>query len=360
MTAIAGIDARAVRVPLRRALRTAGGSVTEAPLLLLDVRTAEGVAGSAYLFCYADAMIAPMRALVAEIARTVAGLPLAPLPVFERVRERFRLIGYDGLVASTAAAVDVAVWDAVARRAGLSLARLLGGAPRAIPAYNSNGLGVGDPGALAAEAQELLAEGFSALKLRLGYADAAADVAAVRAVRARVPASTVVMTDYNQTLRAQEAIARGRALDDEGVAWIEEPIAFDDDAGNAAIARAVRTPLQLGENFLGPAAVARAIAGQTCDLAMFDLQRIGGVTGWLRASALAEAASLPVSSHLYPEVSAHLLAVTPTAHWLEYVDWAAPILANPPRVSAGTLTAPDVPGTGIAWDEDAVARYLVA
>jgi mandelate racemase len=92
---------------------------------------------------------------------------------------------------------------------------------------------------------------------------------------------------------------------------------------------------------------------------MPDLQRIGGVTGWLRAAAIADAAGMEMSSHLFPEVSAHLLAVTPTAHWLEYVDWAAPILQQPLRIGDGYAEIPDRPGNGLEWDEEAVRRYAV-
>ena len=92
---------------------------------------------------------------------------------------------------------------------------------------------------------------------------------------------------------------------------------------------------------------------------MPDLMRIGGVTGWLQAAAIADASGLPMSSHLYPEMSGHLLSVTPTGHWLEWQDWANPVLADPFPVRDGPAPPPDVPGTGLAWDEDAVARYAV-
>ncbi|MFN2460253.1 MAG: enolase C-terminal domain-like protein [Candidatus Velthaea sp.] len=360
MLTIRGLTVRAVRVPMRRPLATAGGTLASVPLLLLDLHTHEGVTGHAYLFCYSEAMMTPMRAILEDVAVATAGAALEPLALFDVLRRRYRLGGYDGLVSSTVAGFDVAVWDAAAKSAGLSLARYLGGAPRAVPAYNSNGLGVTRPDTAAAEAEELLAEGFSAVKVRLGYSDAAADVAVIRAVRARVPSSTRIMTDYNQALTVAEAVERGRALDGEGLEWIEEPVRADDESANATVARALTTPVQLGENFIGPLAFRRALAAAACDYAMFDLQRMYGITGWLRAAALADAAAMPVSSHLFPEVSAHLLAVTPTRHWLEYVDWAAPVLAEPLAVDHGTVRAADVPGTGVGWNETAVRRALIA
>jgi len=164
--------------------------------------------------------------------------------------------------------------------------------------------------------------------------------------------------DFNQALSVAEALKWARLIDEEGgVDWIEEPIRADDFAGAARLAREIATPIQLGENFMGPEQMAQAIAASACDYVMPDAQRIGGVTGWLRAAALAQGAGMEMSSHLFPEVSSHLLAVTPTCHWLEYVDWANPILAAPVELKDGKVIIPSQPGTGIAWDEKAVARY---
>jgi len=116
----------------------------------------------------------------------------------------------------------------------------------------------------------------------------------------------------------------------------------------------------MGENWWGPREMAKCLDAGASDLCMPDAMKIGGVTGWLRAAALAEAAAIPASSHLFPEVSAHLLAVSPTGHWLEYVDWADPVLQEPMRIEDGHAVIADAPGTGIAWDEGAVKRYLVA
>jgi mandelate racemase len=166
------------------------------------------------------------------------------------------------------------------------------------------------------------------------------------------------MADYNQGLTVTEAIRRGQ--DGEGLYWIEEPTRHDDYAGCARIAAALRTPVQIGENFAGAQAMATALAADACDYVMPDLERIGGITGWQRAAALASAGGIEMSSHIFPEVSAHLLAATPTCHWLEHVDWAAPILAEPLRIVDGMAQVPDRPGSGVSWDDDAVKRYRIA
>jgi mandelate racemase len=253
----------------------------------------------------------------------------------------------------------MALWDALALAAGVPLVTLLGGAPRPVRAYNSCGLGLMSPQAAADEAEALLEGGMKAVKLRLGHATLAEDLAVTRAVRARLPHTVQLMVDYNQALSRFEALLRGRALQDEGVAWLEEPIRHDDLPGNAEIARELHLPLQLGENFDGPKDLLRALQAQACDLVMPDVARIGGVTGWMQAAGVAEAHGIPMSSHLMPEVSAHLLAATPTCHWLEYVDWADAIAAEPVKIVDGHWPIGDKPGTGLAWNAEAVARYRI-
>ncbi|MBC7781471.1 MAG: mandelate racemase, partial [Proteobacteria bacterium] len=256
-------------------------------------------------------------------------------------------------------AIDVALWDLVAQNARLPLARLLGGSIEPLPAYNSNGLGLMGASATADEAEQLLEGGFRALKLRLGYATLGEDIAVTRAVRKRLPESVAIMVDYNQALTRVDAHARGRALQDEGVAWLEEPIAHHDWNGCAALARALTLPVQLGENFDGAKDLAAALALGACDYAMVDLARIGGVSGWIDAAGVAAACGVPLSSHLMPEVSAHLLAATPTRHWLEHVDWADAFLAEPFALIDGKLQIPERPGNGLAWDADAVDRLRI-
>jgi mandelate racemase len=254
----------------------------------------------------------------------------------------------------------MAAWDALAQALGQPLVRLLGAAPRPIPAYNSKGLGIMPLKSLSKEASELVGEGFSAVKLRLGRPAALDDLQAVKAVKKEIGPDVKLMVDFNQGLSVAEALKRGRLLDAEGgVDWIEEPVRADDFAGSARLARELATPIQIGENFMGPEQMAQALAAQACDIVMPDAQRIGGVTGWMRAAALAQGAGMEMSSHLFPEVSCHLLAATPTCHWLEYVDWADAILQSPLQVRNGHAIIPEQPGVGISWDEKAVKRFLV-
>jgi len=254
----------------------------------------------------------------------------------------------------------MAAWDALAKAANMPLCVLLGGSVGAVKAYNSNGLWLNPPDVVAAEAIELRDEGgFAGLKLRLGRGRLADDLATIAAVRKAVGDDMNLMVDFNQGLDLAEALQRCHAVDDLGLAWIEEPIVYDNLDGYAQLTAELKTPIQIGENFYGPRDLHKALQHKACDFVMPDFMRIGGVTGWLRAAAICGAAGVPMSTHLYPEVAAHVMRVTETAHWLEWQDWADPILQRPYEIKGGQLHIPNVAGVGLEWNEDAVAAHLV-
>lgn len=357
---VRAIRARAVAVPMRFVLGTSAAAVRTAPLLLVDVETDEGITGRTYLFCYVPAAAAGIISMLGAVEAMVKGECIDPAVQWQELAKRFRLIGVQGIVRMAMAAFDCACWDALAIAANKPLVEYLGGVARPVRAYNSCGLGLMPAAQLADEAEKLLEGGFRAVKLRLGYSTLDEDLAAFRAVRERVPQDVAIMTDYNQALSVEEALARGRALDACGLTWIEEPIRHDDYRGCARLAQELKTPIQIGENFSTMHAMEEALGTHACDYVMPDLERIGGVTGWKSAAAFAQARAVPMSSHLYPETSAHLLAVTPTAHWLEYVDWANAIVEEPLQIVDGHAVIPARPGTGLVWNESAVARYRLA
>jgi mandelate racemase len=358
---VRAIKATPVEVPLNFVLGTSQQALRRVPLLLIDLETEEGVTGRSYLFCYLRAAQPAIMSLLGEVEALTQGDPVDPPALFAKLTPRFTLIGVQGIVRMALAGFDTAGWDAVAIAAQLPLVTMLGAEPKPILAYNSCGLGLKDDlGELADEAETLLAMGgFRAVKLRLGYPTLAGDIAAVQAVRKRVGDAVALMVDYNQALSLDEAMARGRALDSENIYWLEEPIRHDDYAGAAKLARELTVPIQIGENFSLPANMETAIDQGAADYVMPDLERIGGVTGWRRAAAIAAARGIKMSSHLFPEVSAHLLAATPTAHYLEYVDWANELLKQPLIVAGGHAIVPQRPGNGMVWNSDAVEHYRV-
>jgi mandelate racemase len=356
MLTVRSVTTRAIAAPLNIALGTSVTVIRTVPLLLVDLQTEEGIVGRAYLFSYTPAGAKSIALLLAEAVELVKGQPSRPQTIYHMLVRRLALLGVAGPVRMAISALDSALWDVAAKAAGLPLVELLGASRRPIRAYDSRGLGLMPPDKLVAEAETLLRKGMRAIKLRLGHPTLDEDLAALRALRGCIPREVLVMVDYNQALTTAEAIRRGLALQAEGIAWLEEPIHHDDYQGNAQIARTLDVPLQIGENFNGPEAMAQAFAADACDYVMPDVGRIGGVTGWMQAAAIAAARGVEMSSHLVPEVSVHLLAATPTAHWLEYVDWADAILEEPLQVIDGAVTPSDRPGVGLEWDEAKLRR----
>ncbi|MBV8702109.1 MAG: hypothetical protein JO118_00220 [Acetobacteraceae bacterium] len=352
------VQVRAVSVPMRRSIVSSVGTYPNWPFILIDVRTKEGVVGRSYLEPYLEKAVRYIGPMILDLAETFKGRQLAPLDLYRDSMKTLHLLGRQGASLIAAAGLDMAIWDALAKAAGLPLAELLGGSVGQVRAYNTNGLWLIPLERLAKEAEELVAEGgFRAIKIRLGRPTLIEDLRALEAVRGAVGSEIDLMCDFNQKLTLQEAIARCHALDERGLYWFEEPVVFDNYAQCAQLARELKTPVQIGENIYGPRSFLEAVSAQAADLYMPDLMRIGGVTGWMRAASIAGAAGHPMSSHLYPEVSAHLLRATESADWLEWRDWGNPIVADPFEVKEGLVTVPDKPGNGIEWDEDAVRKF---
>jgi mandelate racemase len=346
---------RAVRVPMDQPHRTASGAVSESPLVLADITTGSGVTGHSITFTYTAAALKPVAELMTNLAPLIAGQVPAPRELEQALARRFRLLGTQGLVGMALAGIDMALWDAQARSHGTSLVRLLGGVPRPVPAYGAVGYDGVAGSAIAAEGWAK--RGFRGIKAKIGYPTVREDVEVIRAMRQAAGQDVAIMVDYNQSLTPVEAVERMRVLDDEGLTWVEEPTLAHDYRGHAMVAREARTPIQCGENWWGARDLQHALEAGASDYVMPDAMKIGGVTGWLRAAALAEVAGVRVSNHLWPEISAQLLCVTPTAHWLEYADWWNPILAEPLRIEHGMAVVDEAPGAGVAWNEDAVGKY---
>jgi mandelate racemase len=350
---------RPVDIPLTIPLITSSGDIRTAPLVLLDIETDSGIRGSSYVFAYQLRILAPLAKLISNLEEFLRGDTVAPAEISAKLNQSFRFVGPQGVTGMAMAAIDMAAWDACAKAANLPLVRFLGGVAKPVPAYQSRGLGIIGPRNAGEEAARLI-PGFRAIKARLGYPDLETDLAAIREIRKALDPDVLIMTDYNQSLTAPEAIRRAQALEGEDIYWIEEPVPADDFAGHAEVRAKTSIAIQTGENWWGTRDMNKSIAAGASDFGMPDASKIGGVSGWMRAAGIAHAHGMPISSHLFPEISAHLLAASPTAHWLEFIDFASPILSEPVVPQDGFLTPSETPGTGLDWDEAAVSRFIVS
>ena len=354
--AIRGVKARAIVAPISRPVKNAFGVIEAAPMVLIDVETDSGVTGHAYIFAYTKITLKALTHLVEEIGRELVGKPIAPFDLMAAMDAKFRLLSWQGLVGMAVSGLDMAYWDALGKAAGKPVLELLGGTPKPMMAYDS--YGVVDPVADEKALRRSLDQGFRGIKIKGGDGDAANDERVVKGVRAVLGPGIALMIDFNQSLDPAEAKRRIERLAPYNLTWVEEPVAQENLLGHAEVRENSPIPIQAGENWWFPRGFAEAIAAGASDFIMPDLMKCGGVTGWLRVAGQAEAASIPMSSHLFAEASAHMLAVTPTAHWLEFLDFAGAVLAKPAEIVDGAVTARG-PGLGIEWNEAAVAKYLV-
>jgi mandelate racemase len=352
------IKARPVICKLTRPAVARIGAMTHLPIILIDFFTEEGVIGRSYLKPYLPKTMKYLIPALLDFGEMLKGQRVSPVDLYETARKSLHFVGYQGLSMIAVAGLDMAAWDALAKAADVPLCVLLGGSVGPVNAYNSNGLWLQSPESAAAEALQLLDErggGFRALKLRLGRPDPRDDLATIKAVRDAIGDDIDLMVDFNQALNLADALRRCHMIDDHGFVWIEEPVLYDDFDSCARLAAELKTPIQIGENFYGPRDVHVALQKKACDLIMPDFMRIGGVTGFLRSAAIAGAAGIPISTHFYPEIGAHLMRVSESAHLLEWVDWSYPVLLRHCEIRDGQVHVPEVPGVGIEWDEKVVA-----
>lgn len=361
---VTGLRVRRAMAPVRRTLATRVGTFTRAPFLLIDLELKGGGAGHVLGFTFIPLGLKVVPLLLDELLTTVKGRPISfseMASLHDAGQRKLTHLGHEGAAMMALSMFDMALHDAFARAAGEPLYKLLGGKAEALPTYNSCGLGLMSPAEVAREAKELIAEhgGFSHVKLRMGRGEIAGEVAAYRAAREAVGPAIEISCDFNQGLDPTRALETCRAIDGLGLAWIEEPVVYDDYETQARLATKLATPINVGENWWSWRVGKAAIEMGACDYIMPDLLRIGGVTGWMRLARVAEMRQVRYSSHLSPDFSAHVLAATPTRHWLEYMDWGQDLLADPLLPVAGFTTPRDRPGTGVDWSEKAIGRCLV-
>src|SRR5215470_5240168 len=265
------IRARPVVLKLARPVVARIATLTDWPLILIDLYTEEGVIGRSYLEPYIRRSMHYIIPALHDLGELLKGRRLAPVDFYEMGRKSLHFVGYEGMSMIAVAGVDMAAWDALARAAGVPLCMLLGGSLGPVPSYNSNGLWLKSPDEVASEAIELREEGgFNGLKLRLGRQRLADDLATIEAVRKAVGSEMNLMVDFNQGLQLGEALQRCHAIDDLGLSWIEEPIVYDNLEGYARLTADPKTPVQIGENFDGPRALYSALESKACDYDMPD------------------------------------------------------------------------------------------
>ena len=352
------LDIKAANIPLNNPVIASIGTFPNWAFMTIDIKCNDGTEGKSYIGPYLIEYTPAIASTMKQLFKKFEEREIAPYEFFNEGMNALSLLGRSGIALYALAGLDIAFWDAESKIAGVPLCVQLGGSISPVKAYNSNGLWLKDSKYLYDEAKSLLNNGgFEILKIRLGRSDLSEDLNAIENVKKALGQDKILLSDFNQILTLPDAIIRLNQLDNQGLYWFEEPIVYHDFEGYKELRKRMKTPIMIGENFHGPDDAATAMKNQICDLIMPDLMRIGGVSGWIKTASIAEGFGMQVSTHLFPEVSSHLLRVTPTAHFLEWTDWAELFLVEPYKIKDGHILIPDVPGTGIDFKYDVLEKY---
>ncbi len=350
---ITGADVAIVHLPFERPIITPIHHIEGVHNLLVTVSTDSGEQGISWLWCFGEARARMLKSAVEAVFPIVIGCdPRETAALWAKIAKDNNFMGRMGVVMIAHSAIDVACWDIKARVVGEPLWRLLGGTRRPMRAY-AGGLFLNDSiDAIVDEARRYRDRGFQAIKMRTGAVRLRDDIERVEAVRSTIGPDVALMVDVVQGWTPDEAIRAGRALERFDLHWIEDPVAFDDHPGLAKVAAALDTPICAGENDYGLTGFARLLERGCIDIAMPDLQRVGGVSEWLRVATLAGARGVQVTPHVFHEVSIHLASAVGNAGWIEHVPWWDELFIEAIPAVGGSITAPDRPGLGLAFDWD--------
>src|SRR3954468_20178998 len=265
-------------------------------------------------------------------------------------------VGRSGAATQALAAVDVALWDLKAKRAGLPLAKLLGAYRDSVRCYNTSGGFLHESiEQVMDNATRTLESGVGGIKIKVGQPDSAEDLRRVRAVREHLGDGVPFMVDANQQWDRPTAMRVGRALEEFGLVWIEEPLDAYDAEGHAELARRLDTAIATGEMLTSVAEHYELIRTGAVDINQPDAPRIGGITQFQRLAALAEQRHLTLAPHFAMEIHAHLAAAYPHEPWVEHFDWLHPLFDERPEIRDGRIHLSARPGLGITLSEQARA-----
>lgn len=354
---IVKIETQAVTVKLPQPIGSALGEIRDFGCVLVTLHSDQGVTGENLVFTLNNRRTKVLRQMVEELGDLLIGRDAGHIAEFwARAWKDINFLGHKGVPVVGISALDGALWDLAGKAAGLPLYRMLGGAQSKVPVYHSGGLWLSSSmSELVEEAGRFAAAGFGAMKMRLGHADPRDDIARVREVRKAIGPTIKLMADANQGLNEAQAIRLGRMLEEFDLTWFEEPLPAWDLEGLARVAAALDTPIASGETEYTRYGFRRMLELRSADILMPDLQRVGGVSEYMRVAHMAQAHDVPVSSHLFPETSIQVLGALSNAIYLEYMPWFSPLYNETLSFSDGYALVPERPGWGFTFNREYIA-----
>jgi len=329
--------------------------------VLVQLLTEDGLEAFGQTFTWNASQVNSLKAAIDDLAEVVIGQDVFRwAEAWQKLFDATRHMGHRGYGIYALSAIDSALWVMQAKALGMPLGRLLGGYREEVPAYASHQLFRDcSLDELQSQANNLVELGFRSMKLKMGYKPFNVDLERLRAVREAVGEDIDIMVDANWAWTVPEAIKIGREIEHYKVYWLEDPLDSEDPDDLARVTRALDIPITVGETFSTKYDFRRLIEKGSADILMIDLQRVGGVTEWMKVAALAQAWHLPVASHLFHAFSVHLISAIPNGLIVEYMPWWDVIYKEPPQVKNGYMKLPDKPGLGLELDPEAIKRYQI-
>lgn len=337
-------------------------SLRSVECILVHLETDAGLVGEGLLLTLNGAHTRLINDMVLALEPLVLGQdPEMSGALLERAWGNAGFIGRTGFSAFGIAAIDCALWDLRAKAVERNVARLIGKRTDAVPVYWSGDLWLDVTiDQLQRRATDAVARGYRAIKMRLGKPTIREDVARVRAVREAVGPAIELMADANQQFTIEHAIRFGRLIEDCHLAWLEEPIPYENHVGEAAICAALDTPIASGESEFAVAGMHDMLMAKAVDILTPDLERVGGPTAFLKAADLAAAYNVRVSSHLFSEMSLPLVSACANAIYLEHMPWTDWVYRERIELdSAGRAIVPERPGWGFSFDPKSMKRFAM-
>jgi L-alanine-DL-glutamate epimerase-like enolase superfamily enzyme len=350
-----------VEIPLEKPIRTAIHDVKSVGCVLVYLDSDEGLCGEAYNFTMNAVRLDVLQAMIESFKPYVIGRdPRNVEGLWDDLWRDINFFGHKGISIFALSTIDTACWDLAGKAAGQPLHKLFGACRDAVDVYASGGLWLSlSVDELVAEARAFLADGFRAMKIRVGRKSIDEDVERVAAVREAIGADVVLMADANQGFTADHAIRLGRRLEAYGLRWFEEPVPAWDLKGHAAVVAALDTPIASGETEYTRYGMRDMLEAKAADILMPDLQRIGGLSEMRRVANLAASFDVPISTHIFTEQSLCIAGSAVNCIYLEHMPWFESLYRERMRLIDGRMAMPEGPGTGFTFDPDAVDRYRI-
>ncbi|MGP0225023.1 L-talarate/galactarate dehydratase [Paenarthrobacter sp. NCHU4564] len=330
--------------------------MTEVVFLFAEITTEQGHSGVG--FSYSKRAGGPAQyAHAKEVAEGIIGEDPNDIGrIYTKLLWAGASVGRSGVATQALAAIDIALYDLKAKRAGLPLAKLLGSYRDSVQTYNTSGGFLNATlDEVKARATQSIEDGIGGIKIKVGLPDSKEDLRRVAGIREHIGWDVPLMVDANQQWDRATALRMGRQLEEFNLIWIEEPLDAYDFEGHAHLAQVLDTPIATGEMLASVAEHKGLISAHGCDIIQPDAPRVGGITQFLRLAALADERGLGLAPHFAMEIHLHLAAAYPTEPWVEHFDWLDPLFEERLETKNGRMIVPDRPGLGVTLSEQARA-----